>query len=471
MRKRLKSFAAAAFVATLGSATGGPLPPDLTMEIADIHTGTQSGAKVLFFSTWTVNRGIGPMELRGGPVVNGMQEVYQRVFNSDGSFNDTYAGTFTVVAGKIKFQDSADYYLREVNEDNSVGEIVSAQEKVSYCLVDSMMASNSPPGTPAQAQYGGQLYSACGNILGISIGWVDNYFYTLPNQWVSLTAIPSGTYWLQNIIDPLGRFVETDNENNETHVKVTFTTTYAAEMDLLGNGLAIANNAAAPNASDGTDFGYARIGTDTVTRTFTIQNNGSGKLSLTGVPRVKIAGSSDFVVTAQPASPVAPGSSTTFQISFHPTGMNAAAQVVITNNDSNEAPYQFAVRGNANTGNADTDSDGMPDAWEALYNLNDPAGDEDGDGLSNREEFIAGTSPLDPRSAFEIAKVEQVAGGFAVTWDSIKGRNYHLFASGDPSASSPWELVSEQAGTGESITVSEMPAGAAPRFYRLVVGF
>lgn len=465
-----KSCAVALFTAVV-SAQAAPLPPDLTMEIADIHTGTQNGEKVLFFSTWTVNRGIGPMELRGGAVVGGTTQVYQRVFNSDGTYNDTYAGTFTVVSGKIKFQDSANYYLREVNEDDRVGEIVSAQEKVSYCLIDSMMASNPPPGTPSQAQYGGQLYPGCGNVLGISIGWIDNYFYTLPNQWVSLTSIPSGTYYLQNIIDPLGRFVETDDTNNETHVKVTFTTTYAPEMDLLGNNIAVPNGDSTPSSSDGTDFGYARIGADIVTRTFTIQNNGTGKLSLTGVPRVKISGNSDFTVATQPVSPVAPGGSTTFQISFQPTGMNASAQVRITNNDSNEAPYQFAIRGNANAGNIDADNDGMPDDWETLYNLSDPAADEDGDGMSNSNEFIAGTSPVDPQSAFRFKQVERTSSGCELHWDSVKGRNYMLTASSDLAAPQPWPTVGQWPGTGAEITTTDSATVSAPRFYRLIVGF
>ena len=48
---------------------------------------------------------------------------------------------------------------------------------------------------------------------------------------------------------------------------------------------------------------------------------------------------------------------------------------------------------------ADSDSDGMPDAWEIQFGLdpNDPADaamDADGDGVSNLEEFLAGTPPF-----------------------------------------------------------------------------
>ncbi len=55
----------------------------------------------------------------------------------------------------------------------------------------------------------------------------------------------------------------------------------------------------------------------------------------------------------------------------------------------------------------DTDGDSMPDGWEIEHGLDpmadDSMGDADGDGASNRAEYLAGTDPNDLLSRPEIA--------------------------------------------------------------------
>ena len=52
------------------------------------------------------------------------------------------------------------------------------------------------------------------------------------------------------------------------------------------------------------------------------------------------------------------------------------------------------------TASLDSDSDGMPDAWETQHGF-DPSGacdtsqDKDGDGYINVEEYLNGTDPLE----------------------------------------------------------------------------
>ena len=358
--------------------SGAPLLPDIIMEIHDIAQGTSSGQPILKFSTWTVNVGAGPLELRATTTnPDGSQNVNQRIYDSDGvSFTDTYAGTFAVVSGRLRFTDSADYFLKEVTANNGVGGIVGANQKVSYCIVDSLKYTTSPPGTPATAHY-----TTCGPVMGISVGWVDLYSSSISTQAIALTGVSDGTYWLENIGDPTNRLMESNETNNTYLVQVTISTGLSSEINVVGNGQSIPNNDSAPSTSDGTDFGSVDVATDSLTRTFTIQNSGTGSLSLTGVPNVQITGGSDFTVTLQPVSPVQiDNPTTTFQITFKPSSAGLrTATVIIPSNDANESSYQFAIQGN-----------GVPDT--------------DGDGEDDLSEAISGTDPNDPNSVVRTGK-------------------------------------------------------------------
>ncbi|MFT3793931.1 choice-of-anchor D domain-containing protein [Flavobacterium sp.] len=112
------------------------------------------------------------------------------------------------------------------------------------------------------------------------------------------------------------------------------------EIDIQGNATSIANADATPTTTDWTDFGSA-----TVTRTFTIFNQGNTLLNI-GTITFTGANATEFTVTALPASPVGAFSSTTFTVTFAPTATGTRnATISIPNNDSNENPYTFAIRG------------------------------------------------------------------------------------------------------------------------------
>ncbi|MDF1811584.1 MAG: Ig-like domain-containing protein, partial [Verrucomicrobiales bacterium] len=116
------------------------------------------------------------------------------------------------------------------------------------------------------------------------------------------------------------------------------------EIEVTGNGQVIADGDSTPDAGDGTDFGTETAGDFTITRTFTITNSGFGPLDLAVTP-VTISGSTDFTISLQPAdNPVAPGGTTTFEVTFDPTTTGTqSATISIGNNDSDENPYTFDV--------------------------------------------------------------------------------------------------------------------------------
>ncbi len=122
----------------------------------------------------------------------------------------------------------------------------------------------------------------------------------------------------------------------------------AHEIEVQGNSVSIADGDNTPSAVDDTDFGNADLSSGAAPRTFTIANTGSTALYLTGTPKVQISGAqaADFTVTAQPASPVNGGSATTFTVVFDPSAVGLhTATVSISNDDSDESPYDFAIQG------------------------------------------------------------------------------------------------------------------------------
>ena len=121
------------------------------------------------------------------------------------------------------------------------------------------------------------------------------------------------------------------------------------EINLQGNSVTITDGDATPSETDDTDFGSRSVASGSTTKTFTIQNTGTAALSLTGdAPYVALSGAhaGDFSVTSAPASSIAAGGSTTFDITFDPswTGVRSA-ELSIANDDSNENPYNFNIEG------------------------------------------------------------------------------------------------------------------------------
>jgi hypothetical protein len=74
--------------------------------------------------------------------------------------------------------------------------------------------------------------------------------------------------------------------------------------------------------------------------------------------------------------------------------------LVATNTSAIPQTFTLNLDGR-NAASDDTDNDGLPDSWEMLFFgnlLQDGAGDFDGDGVSNAQEFAEGTNPADATS-------------------------------------------------------------------------
>ncbi|CAN5385994.1 hypothetical protein BH23VER1_BH23VER1_10910 [soil metagenome] len=85
---------------------------------------------------------------------------------------------------------------------------------------------------------------------------------------------------------------------------------------------------------------------------------------------------------------------------------------------------------------ADSDMDGIPDAYEIANGLNpNDAGDRDldldGDGQSNYAEFLAGTAANSAASVFRMAPATVSANTAHVTWNSVPTKSYRIDFSTD----------------------------------------
>lgn len=197
-------------------------------------------------------------------------------------------------------------------------------------------------------------------------------------SFVDNVGLSSGTqYWYKVYTVDKAFNYSAESSGNGTTQNVS-----SPDINLLGNGISIADGDVTPSAADYTLF-PATIISQSSTRTFTIENTGTGTINLTGSPIVSISGSSAFAVTTQPSSTaIANGSPVTFVVTFTPTNTTAqTATISITNDDpdAGEQTYTFDVSG---TGSYSATSDVEMDAGFS-YNTDILYKDYQGNPISN----------------------------------------------------------------------------------------
>jgi hypothetical protein len=197
-----------------------PLQPNLTpFPAAELRIESAGGLKLLRLSTTSWNNGAGNLELVGGATdpVDDEQDVYQRIYNSDGTSAMHLAGTFLwhEAHQHIHFDDYADYVLEPL-----VGPLTTrVGTKQTFCIMDTDAINTSLPGAPQSAQY-----TACASQLqGMSIGWADTYGYWLAGQSIDITGLPNGDYRLKIVIDPENNILESNDEDNTSfrYIRIT----------------------------------------------------------------------------------------------------------------------------------------------------------------------------------------------------------------------------------------------------------
>jgi hypothetical protein len=177
-------------------------------------------------------------------------------------------------------------------------------------------------------------------------------------------------------------------------------------------------------------------------------------------------------VTYDPVSGVIVGTPTnsTLTLTNVPQNFNGLSfSVAITNLAGSAGGLRSAVL----TVLADTDHDGLPDSWETNrvgFSVTDPADgarDDDGDGMTNAEEYFAGT---DPFNAASYLKVElALLGPAAISFNAISNRAYSVEYIDNLQPVSWQKLGDVLARTNNRVEVLTDPTATTNRFYRLVI--
>ncbi len=224
MKSLKRGVVAGALVGICGMACGqATLLPDIIVtedQLFDNVIENVGGQRYLRLSNGTANQGAGKLYLYGGQShPDGTQDVIQRMYDTAGGFTERIAGQFIYHPGHghIHVEDWCEYRLREVTAGGGVGEIIARGAKTSFCILDLAVYDSSLPGFPP----GGQFRSCGTTIQGLSVGWMDIYGRGLEGQYINITNVADGQYWLESYVDPNDSMLEEDETNNATRILVT----------------------------------------------------------------------------------------------------------------------------------------------------------------------------------------------------------------------------------------------------------
>jgi hypothetical protein len=168
------------------------------------------------------NAGAGALEIRGSAPSGGvMHTVVQRVYDSSGGYVDRSHTPAPSIIYETNDQHDHWHLMHAMryslwSEDRSVE--VAPVQKVGFCLMDSERLE---AGGPSRRVYTDETDHFCryrepgadSVFMGVSPGWRDVYSSDLAFQWVDITDVSPGHYWLRAEADPGGVIAETNEVN------------------------------------------------------------------------------------------------------------------------------------------------------------------------------------------------------------------------------------------------------------------
>ncbi|MCI0746014.1 MAG: lamin tail domain-containing protein [Verrucomicrobia subdivision 3 bacterium] len=127
------------------------------------------------------------------------------------------------------------------------------------------------------------------------------------------------------------------------------------------------------------------------------------------------------------------------------------------------------------SGVLDSDGDGMPNSWENLYmfnpnNPNDADDDPDNDGMTNLEEYMAGTHPRQAGSRLRVESITSSGANVTLQFNAASNKTYTVQYRTSLSTGS-WVLLNSVPASPTNVlrTINDSGAGgSAQRYYRVL---
>ncbi len=188
----------------------------------------------LRFSHITWNGGGGPLEIR--PTFNsvtGVSWATQRLYTSNLVFVQDVPIALPMVwipPSDYQFAMSTFGIYSDVN--GSIGTLLLRSPKVNFCMTADVKVLGTPPAPPQTAYSPGNCSDPNG-ILGLSVGWGDQYDYLDPGENIDITSLSDGVYWLRSIADPNHVLQDSNVSNNVTDTQLRITGNTVAVLQQL----------------------------------------------------------------------------------------------------------------------------------------------------------------------------------------------------------------------------------------------
>jgi hypothetical protein len=233
-----------------------------------------AGHNLLRFTTAIGNQGTGPAILRsansGTPPAgsgitswtnpDGTQNIVQQLYSYNGSnFSlDSYRPAGRMVWHSAHSHFHLEGYARYrllTNVNGQPGPVAkrvnfdggdAIGDKVGFCLVNinnsftmtngqssTTLPGYDPVGDQSSPSNNGQPQTTCGFLQGIHVGHADVYSSIYDGQWIDVTGVPDGNYFLEVTLDALDVIQESDDANNTVLVPYTLTNNNATGGTIL----------------------------------------------------------------------------------------------------------------------------------------------------------------------------------------------------------------------------------------------